>query len=196
MMYYPPNTMRHHNPFYSAFLACFLVAACSATTSSLPNGDVTGALPVALENSPIAKDLAQNNDEDGDDDLTAEDAKEESLLDIALELTSTSQDFWVAGETEKAIEALDQAYVLILKTPVDADGKNSQQKDDLRFMVSKRLMEIYTSRLSAVNGKHKEIPLVINEHVEREIKLFQTVERDFFLESYKRSGRYRAAMLK
>jgi membrane-bound lytic murein transglycosylase D len=121
---------------------------------------------------------------------------EESLLDTALELTETSQELWAAGDAEKAIEALDHAYELILKAPADAEGKISQQKDDLRFVISKRLMEIYTSRLTSVNGLHKEIPLVMNEHVEREIKLFQGLERDFFIESYKRSGRYRDEMVK
>jgi len=121
---------------------------------------------------------------------------EESLLDTALELTETSQELWAAGDAEKAVEALDHAYELILKAPADAEGKISQQKDDLRFVISKRLMEIYTSRLTSVNGLHKEIPLVMNEHVEREIKLFQGLERDFFIESYKRSGRYRDEMVK
>jgi len=133
----------------------------------------------------------------GNDDLSEESSSgEESLTDTALELTETSQELWAAGETEKAIEALDHAYSLILTAPADAEGMSVQQKDDLRFVISKRLLEIYTSRLSAVNGKHKEIPLVVNEHVEREIKLFQTLERDFFLESYRRSGRYRDQMVK
>jgi membrane-bound lytic murein transglycosylase D len=137
----------------------------------------------------------------GNDDLSEESGSgsspgEESLTDTALELTETSQELWEAGETEKAIEALDHAYSLILTAPADAEGMSVQQKDDLRFVISKRFMEIYTSRLSAVNGKHKEIPLVVNEHVEREIKLFQTLERDFFLESYRRSGRYRDHMVK
>ena len=38
--------------------------------------------------------------------------------------------------------------------------------------------------------------MVLNEHVEREIKLFQTRERNFFMESYKRSGRYRPEFVK
>ncbi|HEX9021751.1 MAG TPA: transglycosylase SLT domain-containing protein [Nitrospirota bacterium] len=107
-----------------------------------------------------------------------------------------SQELWAAGDTEKAIEALDQAYALVLKTPADSEGKSIQQKDDLRFMISKRFMEIYTSRLTAVKGKSKEIPLVVNEHVEREIALFQTLERDFFIESYRRAGRYRGELVK
>ena len=116
---------------------------------------------------------------------------EENLLDVALELIDTSQEQWAAGDRDRAIESLDQAYAVILKVPSDADAKEVQQKEDLRFVISKRLTEIYASRFTSVNGSAKEIPLTINEHVEREIRLFQTIERDFFLESYERSGRYR-----
>jgi membrane-bound lytic murein transglycosylase D len=43
-----------------------------------------------------------------------------------------------------------------------------------------------------VNGNHKEIPLTLNRHVQNEIDLFtKGREKKFFLESYKRSGKYR-----
>ena len=35
------------------------------------------------------------------------------------------------------------------------------------------------------------IPVEVNEHVQREIARFTGPERSFFLESYRRSGRYR-----
>ena len=38
--------------------------------------------------------------------------------------------------------------------------------------------------------RDKAIPLTMNEHVKYEIKQFQTVERNFFINSYKRSGKY------
>lgn len=53
---------------------------------------------------------------------------------------------------------------------------------------------MYASRQTTVKGSYNAIPMVVNNHVTREIQSFQTVERDFFLESYKRSGRYRTAM--
>lgn len=163
------------------------------------------AQPVAAP-VPTATPLIGNTDELDDEeveDSSPEAAKnngasqgEENLFDTALELTASSQGLWAAGDTEKAIEALDQAYALILKAPMDADEGNVQQKDDLRYLISKRLLEIYTSRLNGVKGTHKEIPLVVNEHVEREIRSFQTHERNFFIESYKRSGKYRDEMVK
>lgn len=116
---------------------------------------------------------------------------DESVLDAALELIDLSREHWAAGDLDRAIEALDQAYAILLNVPAGAGEKELQQKEDLRFVISKRLTEIYASRFTSVNGNGKEIPLTLNEHVEREIKQFQTYERDFFMESYRRSGRYR-----
>jgi membrane-bound lytic murein transglycosylase D len=123
-------------------------------------------------------------------DVESVNNKAQNLLDTALELCNASQDYWSEGNLEKAIETLDQAYALVLKVNTDSNPELIQQKEDLRFMISKRILEIYASRYTAVNGNHKEIPLTMNEHVEREIKRFQGPERRFFIESYKRSGKY------
>src|SRR3990172_8456271 len=120
----------------------------------------------------------------------------QNLLDAALELTEASQEYWADGEVEHAIDALDEAYALILKVDSGDNPKLSQEKEDIRFLISKRIMELYASRNAVVIGKSKEIPMTMNDHVEREIRQFQTVERDFFMESYKRSGRYREKTVK
>lgn len=116
--------------------------------------------------------------------------KDQNLLDTALEFCDASQEYWSEGSMDKAINSLDQAYNLVLKVNTNVNPDLIQQKEDLRFMISKRILEIYASRYTAVNGNHNEIPLIMNEHVEKEIKRFQGNERRFFLESYKRSGRY------
>jgi membrane-bound lytic murein transglycosylase D len=125
--------------------------------------------------------------ENGDD--------EQGMLDSALELTETAQEYWEDGDTEEAIASLDEAYSLILKVNSN-NPKHIQQKEDLRFVISKRIIEMYASRQTEVKGISTAIPMVINDHVEREIQSFQNMERDFFEESYKRSGRYRGAMVK
>ena len=64
-------------------------------------------------------------------------------------------------------------------------------------MISKRILEIYASRNIVVNGNHNAIPLDINRHVQAEIKLLTTGrEKNFFIESYRRSGRYRDQIVK
>jgi membrane-bound lytic murein transglycosylase D len=118
--------------------------------------------------------------------------KVQPILDEALEYCQASQEFWQKGELENAVEALDQAYALILKINIDDQPKLIQQQDDLRFLISKRILEIYASRNIVVNGKHQAIPTVINRYVETEIERFtRGEEKTFFIESYKRSGRYR-----
>ena len=116
----------------------------------------------------------------------------QAKLDDALELCRDSQEYWQRGELEKAVDALDQAYMLILEAEPQDDFKLVQEKEDLRFMISKRILEIYASRNIVVNGHHNAIPLDMNRHVEAEIKRFTVgVEKDFFLRSLMRSGRYR-----
>ncbi|MBU4259205.1 MAG: LysM peptidoglycan-binding domain-containing protein [Proteobacteria bacterium] len=118
--------------------------------------------------------------------------KIQSVLDEALGFCQVSQDFWQKGELENALEALDQAYSLILNVDSNDDPNLIQQKEDLRFMISKRILEIYASRNIVVNGDHNAIPIVLNNHIKAEIDLFtKGREKDFFIKSYKRSGRYR-----
>jgi membrane-bound lytic murein transglycosylase D len=120
----------------------------------------------------------------------------QQILDEALEFCQTSQDFWGHGDFENAIAALDQAYNLILRADTNDNPKLIQQKEDIRFMIGKRMLEIYASRHIVANGNHDAIPMVMNRYIEKEIKLFQGVEREFFVSSYKRSGRYRPEILK
>jgi len=118
--------------------------------------------------------------------------KIQSVLDEALDYCQASQDFWQKGELENALEALDRAYSLILNVDTDDDPNLIQQKDDLRFMISKRILEIYASRNIVVNGNHNAIPIVLNKYIKAEIDLFtKGGEKNFFIRSYKRSGRYR-----
>ena len=133
-----------------------------------------------------------NNDETGLEGEAAQVQKVQTDLDDALDLCQLSQDYWQQGELENAVDALDRAYALILSVDTSDQPKLIQQKEDLRFMISKRILEIYASRHIVINGNHKAIPITINRHVQAEIDLFtKGRERRFFIDSYKRSGRYR-----
>ncbi|OAG27534.1 lytic transglycosylase domain-containing protein [Thermodesulfatator autotrophicus] len=125
--------------------------------------------------------------------ISEEDRELQNIVDSALEYYNLSQDLWNQGKAEEALEALDQAYELLLQ--IDEDSELAQSKENLRFVIAKRILEIYASRYTATNGLYSEIPLVLNRYVEAEIKRFQTCERSFFLNAYKRSGRYRPMIL-
>jgi len=119
----------------------------------------------------------------------------QSTLDSALEYCQTSNELWERGDLEGAIDALDTAYSLILEVDADDDAELIQQKEDLRFTISKRIIEAYASRATSAQGPYKAIPLVMNNHVEKAIESFAGREREFLLASYRRSGRYRTAIV-
>ena len=121
---------------------------------------------------------------------------DQQRLDSALEFCQASNDFWEQGDLDNAIAALDQAYSLILKISPDQTPEILQQREDLRVTISKRIIEVYSSRFTVANGIHKVIPLEMNSHVEKALKLFKGKERVFFLRAYSRSGRYRPAIVK
>jgi len=124
-----------------------------------------------------------------------EENSDQARLYDAIDFCQKSQDHWREGRLEKAKGCLDQAYQSILDIKSDQDPEMVQQIDDLRFLIARRILEIYASRFDGVRGNHNEIPLIMNDHVQAEIKRFQGNERDFFLESYARSGKYRPLIL-
>lgn len=120
----------------------------------------------------------------------------QALCDQAIDLCQISQTYWQNGDVDSALQVLDQAYAALLKTTGKNSEAISQQKEDLRFMISKRIMEIYASRNLGANGTHTPIPRVMNAFVKAEIKRFTGPKRSFFAQSLKRSGQFRPYILK
>jgi membrane-bound lytic murein transglycosylase D len=114
-------------------------------------------------------------------------------IDEALLLLNQSREFWERGNLDDALKLLDQAYALTFD--VNGDPELTWQKDDLRFLIAKRIIEIYASRSAVAVGLQSEIPLSTAEEVEFEIRRFQNQERAFFLRSYQRSGAYRPMII-
>ena len=171
-----------------------------AKSGQRPSGlskDGAGESGVATLEESTDKDATLEDAENPDaPEMTAAEKAVQKILDEALSYCEVSQQFWQKGELDNALEALDQAYAMILDVDTSDQPKLIQQKEDLRFLISKRILEIYASRNIVVNGNHNEIPVVINSHVQAEIDRFTTgSERTFFIESYKRSGRYRPMIL-
>jgi membrane-bound lytic murein transglycosylase D len=160
----------------------------SATAGAQPD-------PATENREGSGSNLGANPDSLGMDPVSTQ--KIQTDLDEALELCEVSQEYWQQGELENALEALDRAYALILSVDTSNRPKLIQQKEDLRFMISKRILELYASRNIVVNGNHNAIPISINRHVQAEISLFTTGrEKGFFMDSYRRSGRFRDEIVK
>jgi len=92
------------------------------------------------------------------------------------------------------LDTLDEAYSLLID--VNGDTAIAQEKDDLRLLISKRILAVYSSKQMVIKGKNSEIPLVMNADIEKEICLFQGPERENFIAAYQRSGLYRPVIVK
>jgi len=146
--------------------------------------------------SIVSRELTESESKKIDAEKALKDKeKAQALLDSALDFIAASQEYWSEGKLEKAIATLDQAYTYVLEVNSVNNPELIQQKEDLRFTISKRILEIYASRYTAINGNYNEIPLTMNKFVEKAIKRFQGSERRFFVESYKRSGKYMEKIL-
>ena len=168
------------------------VTESSAETESQDKQPSQSDAPLEAGNSAVSEQNDIGKFTDNTKGLSGQAKSIQPVLDEALDFCRVSQDFWQKGELENALEALDQAYSLILEIDTLDDPKLIQQKEDLRFMISKRILEIYASRNIVVNGDHNAIPMVMNKHVQAEINRFtKGHEKSFFIASYKRSGRYR-----
>jgi membrane-bound lytic murein transglycosylase D len=185
-------------------------SAASVTTADLPknnNESKNSAGPFGAPSPILSTDLSKkseaviNRSMENSSKLKSQDMRslneeetERDIMEEALLLLDESQKYWVNGELEEAIQMLDQAYALLLDTNGNPDIV--RQKDDLRLMISKRILAIYNAHQSVAKGKRSEIPIITNADVEKEIRLFQTVERDFFVASYQRSRIYRPVILR
>ena len=197
----------------SKFLFLLLAAALLFIAGCAPKGGVnTKPVPedrkqadIDYINSLARAEESDNTTADSDDVVFPPagscyvgkyDNSDQGRIDHALALCDAAKSAWKNGDNDSAIRYLDKAYGLILQVSDKSSPTIQQQKDDLRFLISRRLLEIHSSRFTVAKGSHNAIPLVMNRYVEAEIKRFQGKEKRFFLESYRRSGLYRPMIVR
>ncbi len=117
------------------------------------------------------------------------------LLEDAMTTFQDALAAWERGDSDSALQALDEAYGLILKAQIPPDSPLCQEKNDLRLLIAQRIQQIYASRLVTAGDNHRTIPLAENPDVLREIASFQGRERKYFEDGYMRSGLYREMIL-
>ncbi len=120
--------------------------------------------------------------------------EKQDMMEKALDLLEVADKLWEKGDVENTLNTLDEAYALLLAA--NGDVTIGQEKDDLRLLISKRILAVYSSKKTVLNGKNSEIPLIMNADVEKEISSFQGIERDYFIAAYQRSGMYRPTIVR
>ena len=137
-------------------------------------------------NTSLSSSEQASEKKDNDSDQTAQEK-----IDQALELCDYAQQMWEKGKLQEALNSLDSAYFSIIEIDSEVYPDFNQQKEDIRFLISKRILEIYASRQIVANGQHNEIPITLNKYVKDEIKRLTGPERKFFEQSLERSQKYR-----
>ena len=120
--------------------------------------------------------------------------EKQEMMEKALDLLEVADKLWEKGDIENTLNTLDEAYALLLAA--NGDVTIAQEKDDLRLLISKRILAVYSAKRTVLNGKNSEIPLIMNADVEKEISSFQGIERDNFIAAYQRSGMYRSTIVR
>lgn len=119
----------------------------------------------------------------------------ETLLHEAMDAYASAGVSWDRGAADEAIAALDRAYEKMTRIALEpspaGDAVLSKEKENLRRLISRRIVEIYAARQTSLGDTQASIPRDMNPDVAREIASFQGRERAFFLEAYRRSGLYR-----
>jgi membrane-bound lytic murein transglycosylase D len=123
----------------------------------------------------------------------------ERIQKEALEACQSADELLGRGDVDSALGAVDHAYALMLELPGNHDDAYLQAKEDIRVLAASLIDRIYAAGRHAPAGAARSwdlaLPVVDNEHVQRELRSFTTVERDQFLEGYRRSGLYRPMIL-
>jgi membrane-bound lytic murein transglycosylase D len=166
-----------------------------------PSAPIENQIPQPVAAEEQAAKVEEKKVEESVEPLPQEEAVSEEkedpmiILEEALDAYQDSQLAWEKGDLDTALQALDEAYRLLLKLELPSDSPLIQDKNELRLLIAQRIQEIYASRLAAVGINHQTIPVVENKYVLDEIKIFQTKERDYFDRGYRLSGRYRPLIL-
>ena len=123
----------------------------------------------------------------------------ERLQKEALEACQSAEELLGRGEIEAAIAAVDRAYALMLELPANGDDTFLQAKEDIRVLAADLIGRAYRAGRRApaalASSWDLGLPVTDNRHVQREIQSFTTVERELFLEGYRRSFLYRPMIL-
>ncbi|HOP61721.1 MAG TPA: lytic transglycosylase domain-containing protein, partial [Candidatus Saccharicenans sp.] len=192
--------------FCSAVIIILLAAGCSSNRSQVPARQVpTATAKTTAGKEPVKQPEDRKNEnlaiaragatvsELQSETLAAEGESQEysSPTDEVYALYQEAQAALEKGELDEALSSLDKAYAALLKIEAAAGSALDQEKNDLRILLVQKIQQVYAFRLTPPGSNHKTIPVVENNWVLAEVKSFQTVERKFFEEAYRRSGLFR-----
>lgn len=181
------------------FAFSFISHAQNKSDNKIASSPEISKHSVEKENKTFIKDNNQDNHLSPDTpnnglSKNGDEEEKQDIMENALELLEEADKLWEKGDIEETLDTLDEAYSLIIDA--NGDAAIAQEKDDLRLLISQRILAVYSSKKTVLKGKNGEIPLLMNADVEKEIRSFQSNEKDSFISAYQRSGMYKSAIMK
>jgi len=179
----------------------FLIGSCSPRITPNTNHGTEVRAEQGEKPEPAVNEnniLISVNDENKVIDVLDSETNTDSVsaqLERVNELYEEGVKQWDEGDSDAALASFDQAYTAMAQISVDVDSPRAEEKNQLRLMIAKGIQGIYAS-FATIGESSQSIALDENQHVLAEIRRFQTVERQYFLESFARSGLYRGMMAK
>ena len=70
--------------------------------------------------------------------------EKQEMMEKALDLLEVADKLWEKGDIENTLNTLDEAYALLLDA--NGDVAIAQEKDDLRLLISKRILAVYSAK--------------------------------------------------
>ncbi len=195
------------------FFVAIVISACATNQSVVNKRDTSGESAQIIKQSETGTETGENiasskrnaddaaqkisavrSSADNGDSSQEKLSEEQEMMEKILALLEEADDCWDRGDIDNTINTLDKAYAMLL----DANGNAEvpRQKDDLRLLISKRILAVYSAQQSITRGKAGEMPIKLNDAIEKEIRSFQGPERDFFISSYQRSGIYKEMIIR
>ncbi len=181
--------------------------AAPASSPAPPAAPVAEAAPAAPEPAPlplvaVPAPMPAPQEAPPIEETTPEEepaSEPERIQKEALEACQSAEELLGRGDVEGALGAVDRAYALMLQLPGNHDDTYLQAKEDIRVLAADLIGRVYSAGRRAAAGASRSwdlaLPIVDNQHVQRELRSFTTVERESFLEGYRRSGLYRPMIL-
>ena len=77
--------------------------------------------------------------------------EKQEIMEKALELLEVADKLWEKGDIENTLDTLDEAYALLLDA--NGDVAIAQEKDDLRLLISQRILAVYSSKRTFIMGR-------------------------------------------
>ena len=75
--------------------------------------------------------------------------EKQEMMEKALDLLEVADKLWEKGDVENTLNTLDEAYALLLDA--NGDAAIAQEKDDLRLLISQRILAVYSSKLFMIS---------------------------------------------